>query len=113
MRFRSLSSGVSSPALILSEKATTILTEGMPKEHDIQINMDGRGAWRDNVFVERLWRSLKYEEVYLHAYDTVSDARGEIGKYFDLYNRRRPHSNLKGRKPDHVYCSQGSLTLAA
>ena len=86
---------------------------GLLKEHDIQISMDGKGAWRDNVFVERLWRSVKYEEVYLHAYDTVSDARAGIGRYFDVYNRRRPHSSLKRKTPDQVYYSSQPLTLAA
>ena len=57
--------------------------------------MDGKGAWRDNVFVERLWRTVKYEEVYLLAYDSVSDARASLGRYLDLYNRRRPHSSLE------------------
>jgi len=70
-------------------------------------------SWRDNVFIERLWRSVKYEEVYLHAYDTVSDSRTGIGRYFELYNRRRPHSSLGRRTPDDVYFSQQSLTLAA
>jgi putative transposase len=83
------------------------------KAHDIEISMDGKGAWRDNVFVERLWRSVKYEEVYLHAYDTVSDARVGIGNYFDVYNRKRPHSSLKGKTPDQVYYSLQPLTLAA
>jgi putative transposase len=86
---------------------------GLLKEHGIRISMDGKGAWRDNVFIERLWRSVKYEEVYLHAYDTVSDSRAGIGKYFNLYNRRRPHSSLKRRTPDQVYYSQQPLTLAA
>ena len=72
-------------------------------KNDIKISMDGKGAWRDNVFVERLWRSVKYEEVYLHAYDTVSDARAGIGRYLDLYNRRRPHSSLEGMTPDRAY----------
>ena len=71
--------------------------------NDIKISMDGKGAWRDNVFVERLWRSVKYEEVYLRAYDSVSDARGSIGRYLDLYNRRRPHSSLDGMTPDRAY----------
>ena len=87
---------------------------GLLKEQDIQISMDGKGAWRDNVFVERLWRSVKYEEeVYLHAYDTVSDARTGIGRYFDVYNRRRPHSSLKRKTPDQVYYSSQPLSLAA
>jgi putative transposase len=86
---------------------------GLLKEHGIHISMDGKGAWRDNVFVERLWRSVKYEEVYLHAYDTVSDSRAGIGRYFNLYNRRRPHSSLKRQTPDQTYYSQQLLTLAA
>ena len=86
---------------------------GVLKDHGIRISMDGKGAWRDNVFIERLWRSVKYEEVYLHAYDTVSDSRAGIGRYFNLYNRRRPHSSLKRRTPDQVYYSQPPLTLAA
>jgi putative transposase len=71
----------------------------------VKISMDGKGCWRDNVFVERLWKSVKYEEVYLHAYDTVSEARAQIGKYLAFYNARRPHSVHKGRTPDHVYFS--------
>jgi putative transposase len=71
--------------------------------NEIKISMDGKGAWRDNVFVERLWRTVKYEEVYLHAYDSVSDARTSIGRYLDLYNRRRPHSSLDGTTPDQAY----------
>ena len=86
---------------------------GLLKEHGIRISMDGKGSWRDNVFIERLWRSVKYEEVYLHAYDTVSDSRIGIRKYFDVYNRRRPHSTLKRKTPDQVYYSQQPLTLAA
>ncbi len=86
---------------------------GLLKEQNIQISMDGKGAWRDNVFVERLRRSVKYEEVYLHAYDTVSEARAGIGRYFDVYNRRRPHSSLKRKTPDQVYYSSQPLTLAA
>jgi putative transposase len=86
---------------------------GLLKDHGIRISMDGKGAWRDNVFIERLWRSVKYEEVYLHAYDNVSDSSVGFGKYFNLYNRRRPHSSLKGKTPDQVYYSQQPLTLAA
>src|SRR6185312_15874763 len=69
----------------------------------IAISMDGKGAWRDNVFVERLWRTIKYEEVYLRAYDSVSDARASIGRYLDFYNARRPHSSLDGATPDQAY----------
>jgi putative transposase len=76
---------------------------GVLIENGIAISMDGKGAWRDNVFVERLWRSVKYEEVYLRAYDTASEARASIGRYLDFYNRRRPHSSLDGTTPDHAY----------
>jgi putative transposase len=81
--------------------------------HGIAISMDGKGAWRDNVFVERLWRSVKYEEVYLRAYDSVSDARASIGRYLDFYNGRRPHSSLDGITPDHAYFTPLPLRLAA
>lgn len=70
---------------------------------EIRISMDGKGAWRDNVFVERLWRTIKYEEVYLRAYASVSEARASIGRYLGFYNSRRPHSSLDGKTPDQVY----------
>ncbi|MAX73270.1 MAG: IS3 family transposase [Nioella sp.] len=73
------------------------------KDAEIQISMDGKGAWRDNVFVERLWRSIKYEEVYLRAYDSVSAARDSLGRYLTFYNTRRPHSSLDGKTPDQAY----------
>lgn len=66
-------------------------------------SMDGKGCWRDNVFIERLWKSVKYEEVYLKAYDSVSAARQGIGGYIDFYNARRPHQSHDGRTPDMVY----------
>ena len=76
---------------------------GLLLDHAIAISMDGKGAWRDNVFVERLWRSVKYEEVYLRAYDSVGEARASIGRYLSFYNRKRPHSSLDARTPDHAY----------
>jgi len=76
---------------------------GLLERHGIQISMDGKGSWRDNVFVERLWKSVKYEEVYLHAYDSVAEARRSLGRYFLFYNQRRPHSALDGQTPDMVY----------
>ena len=79
----------------------------------IAISMDGKGAWRDNVFVERLWRSVKYEEVYLRAYDSVSEARASIGRYFNFYNGRRPHSRLDGMTPDQAYFTPLPLRTAA
>src|SRR5450432_2541892 len=79
----------------------------------VAISMDGRGAWRDNVFVERIWRSVKYEEVYLKAYDSVSEARTSIGRYLEFYNQRRPHSSLDDATPDQAYFTQLLLRLAA
>ena len=86
---------------------------GVLLKNEIAISMDGKGAWRDNVFVERLWRSVKYEEVYLKAYDNVSEARTSIGGYLDFYNRRRPHSSLDGSTPDQAYFTQLPLRAAA
>lgn len=85
---------------------TVLLAKG------IKISMDGKGAWRDNVFVERLWKSVKYEEVYLRAYETVSHARALIGRYLDFYNGRRPHSRLGGKMPDQTYFNQPLLAAA-
>ncbi len=73
------------------------------KDHGIQVSMDGKGCWRDNVFVERLWKSIKYEEVYLHAYDTVSTAHQGLERYLLFYNQTRPHQALDGQTPDQVY----------
>jgi len=81
--------------------------------HGVAISMDGRGCWRDNVFVERLWRSIKYEEVYLHAYESVSAAKAGVGRYLDFYNRRRPHTALGDRTPDEAYFTQQPLKNAA
>ena len=83
------------------------------KRNDIAISMDGKGAWRDNVFVERLWRSIKYEEVYLRAYDSVGEARQSIGRYLDFYNGRRPHSSFDGMTPDQAYFTQLPIRMAA
>jgi len=82
---------------------------GVLAKNDIRISMDGKGAWRDIVFVERLWRTIKYEEVYLHAYESVSAARGGIERYLDLYNHHRPHSSLDGRTPDDAYFGHDSM----
>jgi putative transposase len=76
--------------------------------------MDGKGAWRDNVFVERLWRTIKYEEVYLKAYASVPEARLSIGRYLDFYNTGRPHSHHGGRPPDKVwFASLPAMAVAA
>ena len=84
-----------------SEAFTSLL-----KEHKIAISMDGKGCWRDNVFVERLWKTIKYEEVYLHAYDSISHARQSLARYLAFYNQRRPHSRLDRHTPNQVYFNQ-------
>ena len=73
------------------------------KERDIQISMDGKGAWRDNIFVERLWRSVKYEDIYLHAYETPRAVKQGLQRYFAFYNSRRPHQAHTGLTPDTAY----------
>lgn len=83
------------------------------KDHGIAISMDGRGQWRDNVFVERLWRSVKYEDIYLKAYDSVSAARAGIAAYFDFYNSRRPHRAHDGGTPNEIYFASLSALGAA
>jgi putative transposase len=85
-----------------SQFTSTAFT-GLLITNGIQISMDGKGAWRDNVFVERVWKSVKYEEVYLKAYASVPEARASIGKYLDFYNGRRPHQSLGRQTPDQAY----------
>jgi putative transposase len=91
-----------------SEAFTGVLTKNA-----IAISMDGKGSWRDNVFVERLWRSVKYEEVYLRAYESVGDARSSIGRYLEFYNTKRPHSSLDRRTPDEAYFDPTPFQAAA
>ena len=91
-----------------SEAFTGVLTK-----NGVAISMDGKGSWRDNVFVERLWRSVKYEEVYLRAYDSVADARASIGRYLEFYNTRRPHSSLDRRTPHEAYFDPSPYAAAA
>ena len=86
---------------------------GVLDHHGIRISMDGKGCWRDNVFVERLWKSIKYEEVYLHAYDSVTAARAGIARYVAFYNTRRPHQSLDGQTPDTIYFNYPPLAAAA
>ena len=92
---------------------TSAAFTGLLLENKIAISMDGRGSWRDNVVVERLWRSVKYEEVYLRAYDSVGDARASLGRYLVFYNALRPHSSLDARTPDHAYFNDLPLPAAA
>ena len=86
---------------------------GLLISNSIEISMDGKGAWRDNVFVERFWRTIKYEEVYLHAYDSVAEARQSIGRYLEFYNAQRPHTALDQRTPDQAYFDRLPLRTAA
>ena len=92
---------------------TSAAFTGLLNDNAVQISMDGRGAWRDNVFVERLWRSVKYEEVYLRAYESVAEARASLGRYLTFYNAKRPHSSLAARTPDEAYFAHLGLATAA
>jgi putative transposase len=85
-----------------SPQFTGVLTDA-----GVRISMDGRGRWMDNVFIERLWRSLKYECVYLHAFETGSEARAGLTSWINYYNARRPHSSLAGQTPDEAYDAVG------
>ena len=89
-----------------SEAFTDVL-----KDKGVAISMDGKGRWVDNVFVERLWRSVKYEDLYLRAYETPAQLRAGLGKYFEFYNTKRRHSALDRRTPDAVYYDQANVKL--
>jgi putative transposase len=104
------------PEIFNSDQGSQFTSHAFTKvliDAGVAISMDGRGSWRDNVFVERLWRTIKYEEVYLRAYDTVSQARGSIGRYLAFYNGRRPHSALDRQTPDQVYFTRLPHSAAA
>ena len=95
-----------SPAIFNTDQGSQFTSEAFTSKlnaHGIQISMDGKGRWVDNVFVERLWRSLKYEEVYLKAYESPRQAESEIGRYFQFYNEKRRHQGLARKTPDEVY----------
>lgn len=83
------------------------------KERGVAISMDGRGRWRDNVIIERLWRTVKYEDIYLHGYETITAARNGLKRYFAFYNGRRPHSALGAATPERAYFDSLSLAEAA
>jgi putative transposase len=104
------------PEIFNTDQGSQFTSEAFTRvllDKEIKISMDGKGSWRDNVFVERLWKSVKYEEVYLHAYDSVGHARSSLGKYLDFYNRRRPHSSLDARTPDEAYFNPSQAAVAA
>lgn len=87
-----------------SEAFTQVL-----KDQGVKISMDGKGRWMDNVFIERLWRSLKYEEIYLNDYTTVDALRGALTKYFDFYNHERPHQSLGCKTPAEIYAANDEI----
>ena len=104
------------PEIFNTDQGSQFTSEGFTqvlKNHDVKISMDGKGRWVDNVFVERLWKSVKYEHVYLHAYESVSDARQQLARYFEFYNARRPHSSLGGQTPDTAYFGNREIKQAA
>jgi putative transposase len=105
-----------SPGTFNTDQGSQFTSEaftGVLLKNEIAISMDGKGSWRDNVFVERLWKSVKYEEVYLKAYDSVAEARASLGRYFDFYNRQRPHSSLDRKTPNEAYFTSLPLAVAA
>ena len=104
------------PEIFNTDQGSQFTSEGFTqvlKNHDVKISMDSKGRWVDNVFVERLWKSVKYEHVYLRAYDSVSDARRQLASYFEFYNARRPHSSLGGQTPDTAYFGNSEIKQAA
>ena len=96
------------PKQFTSEAFTDVL-----KAHGVAISMDGKGRWIDNVCIERLWRSVKYEDIYLRAYETPAALRAGLTRYFDFYNTRRRHTALDRRTPDAVYFEQVAVNTAA
>jgi putative transposase len=105
-----------SPEIFNTDQGSQFTSEaftGRLQAENILISMDGRGSWRDNVFLERFWRSVKYEEVYLRAYDSVDEARASLSRYIHFYNSHRPHSSLDGRTPDQAYFNSLPFRAAA
>jgi len=104
------------PEIVNTDQGSQFTSEAFTdvlKAHGVAISMDGKGRWVDNVFVERLWRSVKYEDVYLRAYETPTELRAGLGRYFEFYNSRRRHSALDRRTPDAVYYDTAASQLAA
>jgi putative transposase len=115
-RCRRRSPGTGKPEVFNTNQGsqfTSAAFTGLLLANKTAISMDGRGSWRDNVFVERLWQSVKYEEVYLRAYGTVVEAQAQIGRYLDFFNMKRPHSSLDAQTPDHAYFTRLSPQVAA
>ncbi len=116
-QYRALDARYGKPDIFNTDQGsqfTSIAFTQVLKDAEIAISMDGRGAWRDTIFVERLWRTTKYEEVYLYAHNTVPEARAAIGKYLIFYNTKRPHSSLDGQTPDQAYFNaQSPISVAA
>ena len=111
---KQLKEAVAAPEIFNTDQGSQFTGQtftGALAANGVAISMDGKGAWRDNVFVERLWRSVKYEEVYLRAYDSVSEARASIGRYFDFYNGR--HASLDGNTLDQAYFNPLPIRMAA
>jgi putative transposase len=109
-------SNYGSPEILNTDQGSQFTSHaftGLLKEYGIKISMDGKGSWRDNVFIERLWRSVKYEDIYLRAYGSVSEVKTGLNRYFNFYNTRRPHSSLDGMTPDQVYFNSLSQIKAA
>jgi len=100
------------PAIVNTDQGAQFTSEefvAMVLDSGAQLSMDGKGAWRDNIFIERFWRTVKYEEVYLRAYDSIDDAQRHLQRYMTFYNSRRPHSSLDEKTPDVVYFKQISM----
>jgi len=101
---------MSRPEIFNSDQGSQFTSKeftGKLEEAEIRISMDGRGRVFDNIFIERLWRTVKYEEVYIHSYETVREARESLGRYFRFYNTERLHESLGYRTPEEVYFGQG------
>ncbi len=114
--YRSPGGGPAAPEIFNIDQGSQFTSEAFTdvlKDHHIAISMDGKGRWVDNVFVERLWRSVKYEDIYLRAYETPMELRAGLRRYFEFYNRQRRHSALDRRTPDAVYYEQVLQSLAA
>lgn len=110
-------SSYGAPEIFNTDQGSQFTSEaftGILNAQGIRISMDGKGRWMDNIFIERLWKSVKYEEVYLKGYNSIAEARRELGVYFEFYNRKRRHQGLNNRTPDEVYwtCRHGDQVAA-